>query len=91
MRQTLTLFYAQARRVFNRGSRQDATEGSQVPKEPIDLYRSQTVRSCETARKPAPMLDHDGLTLKMTVKFRVTQDSSRRDDDSRGPLMIDWA
>ena len=71
-------------------SRQRATEGSRVPQEPIDFDRSRPVGFRETARKPAPMLDPDGLTVKMTVRRRGVEETSSRDNDLRALLIIEW-
>jgi len=90
MRKAHALFYAQALRVFVRGSRQGATEGSRAPQEPIDLDRSRKVRLRETARKPVSTLDADGLTVRMTGKLCGAIATARRDEDLRVPLMIEW-
>ena len=76
------------------GSSQCATEGSRVLQAPIDLDRSRKVRFRETARKPAPMLDPDGLTVRMTVRMTVilggAEEIFSRDNDLHVPLIIDW-
>jgi len=61
-----------------------------MPQEPIDLDRSRKLRFRETARKPAPMLVPDRLTVKMTVKMFKTAESSLRINSLVGSLTIEW-
>jgi hypothetical protein len=64
--------------------------GSRVAQEPIDLGRSRKVRFGRIARKPAPMLVLDRLTVKMTVKVREAVASTLQINDLDGSLTIEW-
>ena len=61
-------------------------EVRRLPQELIDLDRRRKVSVREFARKPAPMLDPD----RVTVKGRRPEYVSLRDNDSRAPSMIEW-
>jgi|GEM_PF-1635877 len=60
-----------------------------MPQEPIDLDRSRKLRFRKTARKPAPALVPDRLTVKMTVKMFKTTESSLRINSLVGSLTIE--
>lgn len=56
----------------------------------LDPDRSRKVNFGRTARKPAPMLVPDGLTVKMTVKVCGTAASALQINSLEGSLMIEW-
>lgn len=59
-------------------------------RESIDVDRSRKVTFGRTARKPAPMLVPDRLTVKMTVKVCGAAESALRINSLEGSLMIEW-
>jgi hypothetical protein len=89
MQQALRWFDARASRVFIQGSRRGATGGMRVTQEPIDVDRSRKVTFHRIARKPAPMLVPDRLTVRMTVKIREAVVSTLQIYDLDGSLMIE--
>jgi len=58
--------------------------------ESIDLDRSRKVTSGRIARKPAPMLMPDGLTVKVTVKGVVQLLDAIQINSLERSLMIEW-
>ena len=58
--------------------------------ESIDLDRSRKIAFGRIARKPAPMLVPDRLTVKMTVKICGSASSPLRINSLEGSLMIEW-
>lgn len=63
---------------------------SRAPQESIDLDRSRKVSFRRTARKPAPMLLPDRLTVKVTVKICDAAVMALRIKSLEGSLMIEW-
>jgi hypothetical protein len=59
-------------------------------REPIDLDRPRKVTFGRIARKPTPMLVHDRLTVKITVKIREVADSTLQINSLDNSLMIGW-
>jgi len=57
---------------------------------PIDLDRSRKVTFGRIARKPAPMLVPDTLTVEMTVKIFEAATDSFQINSLEGSLMIEW-
>ena len=90
MEQALREVDAQASGMLIQGSRRDATGGSRVTQEPIDVDRSRKVASGRIARKPAPMLVLRTLTVKMTVNFCGTASGGLQINSLEGSLMIEW-
>ena len=58
--------------------------------ESIDVDRSRKVSFGGMARKPAPMLVPDRLTVKMTVKICAAAARALRIKSLEGSLMIEW-
>jgi hypothetical protein len=58
--------------------------------ESIDVDRSRKVTFGRIARKPAPMLVPDRLTVKMTVKVCGVAATTLRINSLEGSLMIEW-
>jgi hypothetical protein len=56
----------------------------------MDGDRSRKVPFLTIARKPAPMLVPDGLTVKMTVKISGAAAIALRFNSVEGSLMIEW-
>jgi hypothetical protein len=90
MQQALRWFDAQTSEVLIQGSRRDATGGSRVAQEPIEVDRSRKVTFHRIARKPAPMLVPDRLTAKVTVKVCAAAACALRINSLEGSLMIEW-
>ena len=90
MEQALREVDAQASGMLIQGSRRDATGGSRVTQEPIDVDRSRKVASGRIARKPAPMLVPDRLTVKMTVEILEAAASTLQINNLEDLLMIEW-
>jgi hypothetical protein len=90
MQEALRWFDARAYGVLIQGSRRDATGGSRVAQEPIDVDRSRKVAFRRIARKPAPMLVPDTLTVKVTVKIFEAAASALRINSLESSLMIEW-
>jgi hypothetical protein len=61
-----------------------------VLQEPIDLDRSRKVDFGRTARKPAPMLVPDRLTVRVTVKVFEVAAIALQINSLEGSLMIEW-
>ena len=61
-----------------------------MPQDSIDLDRSRTVTLHQIARKPAPMLVPDRLTVRMTVKRCRGALNPLRIKSLEGSLMIEW-
>jgi hypothetical protein len=57
---------------------------------PMDFDRSRKVPLLKIARKPAPMLVPDRLTVKVTVKICGAASSPFRISGLEGSLMIEW-
>jgi len=57
---------------------------------PIDLDRPRKVTFGRIARKPAPMLVPDTLTVKMTVKIDPATWNYFEINSLEGSLMIEW-
>jgi hypothetical protein len=57
---------------------------------PIDFDRSRKVPLLKIARKPAPMLVPDRLTVKVTVKICGAASSPLRIRGLEGSLMTEW-
>jgi hypothetical protein len=57
---------------------------------PIDLDRPRKVTFGRIARKPAPMLVPDTLTVKMTVKIFEAATDTLQINSLEGSLMIEW-
>jgi hypothetical protein len=60
------------------------------PRESIDLDRSWKVTFRRTARKPAPLLVPDRLTVKMTVRIFEAAANVTEIHSLEGSLMIEW-
>jgi len=58
--------------------------------ESIDVDRSRKINFGRTARKPAPMLVPDRLTVKTTAKVCGAAASTLRIKSLEGSLMIEW-
>ena len=56
----------------------------------VRVDRSRKVSFGRTARKPAPMLVSDRLTVKMTVKVCEAEASTWQINSLEGSLMIEW-
>ena len=63
---------------------------SRAPQESIDLDRPRKATFCRIARKPAPMLVPDRLTVKVTVKVCVAAASALRIKSLEISLTIEW-
>ena len=61
-----------------------------MPQDSIDLDRSRKVSSGRIARKPAPMLVPDRLTVKVTVKIYEAAANTLQINRVEGSLMIEW-
>ena len=61
-----------------------------VPEMVSGVDRSRKVRLRRTARKPAPMLVPDRLTVKVTVKVCEAAVSILRINSLDGSLIIEW-
>jgi len=57
---------------------------------PIDFDRSRKVPISKIARKPAPMLVPDRLTVKVTVKICEAASRALQINSLEGSLMIEW-
>jgi hypothetical protein len=90
MQQALRWLDAQASGVLIKAHGDDATGGSRVAQEPIDVDRSRKVTFGRIARKPAPMLVLSTLTVKMTVKVCDAAANTLRINSLEGSLMIEW-
>lgn len=62
----------------------------QSSSESIDVDRSRKVTFGRVARKPAPMLVPDSLTVKVTVKIRAVAASTMQINDLESSLTIEW-
>ena len=56
----------------------------------VGVDRCRKVRFCRIARKPAPVLVSDRLTVKVTVKVCGAAASALRINSLEGSLMIEW-
>ena len=76
--------------MFFRVSDREFADCARMLGEPIVLGGSRKIRLRRTARKPAPMLEPDRLTVEMTV--RVCEEAARalRINSLEGYLMIEW-
>jgi hypothetical protein len=89
MQQAPKWFDAQASEVLIQGSQRDATGGSRVAQEPIDVDRSRKVSFDRIGRKPAPMLVLSTLTVKMMAKVCEAAASALLIKSLEGSLMIE--
>jgi len=62
----------------------------QPTSESINVDRSRKVTFVLIARKPAPMLVPDRLTVKVTVKICEAEESAMQIKSLEGSLMIEW-
>jgi hypothetical protein len=88
--QSLATFDAALAMVFAEDHGKARSVDQKVHPAPIDLDRSRKVGFGGTARKPAPMLMPDRLTVKMTVKICGTPSRALRINSLEGSLMIEW-
>ena len=63
---------------------------SRVPQESIDVDRSRKVTFGPIAWKPAPTLELDGLTVKVTGRDCEAANGALRINSLDGSLMIEW-